>query len=45
MNSEDSQVSVSVFVDIRVGFVCQKCLSETDFKKSAVLVESRRFSN
>ena len=27
---------VSVFVDIRVGFVCRNCFSETEFEKGAV---------
>ena len=36
---------VSIFVVIRVGFVCRNCLSETEFEKGAVMNEFRRFSN
>ena len=36
---------VSVFVDIRVGFVSRNCLSETEFEKGALMEKFRRFSN
>ena len=36
---------VSVFVDIRVGFVCWNCFSITEFEKSAVMNELRKFSD
>ena len=43
--SVDSCVSLFVGTSSRIAFVCQNCLSETEFEKGAVLNEFRRFSN